>query len=245
MNKILLFLLCFSTAVFGQIDGPILKKEVDSLKKNNPELWYADLKPNDERLSVEDSLRKIKLDSLKQTQIDSTKALPEREEIEKPLEIHESVGVALKYLMYGILLMAILYLIFKGNFSFKFKPKNEVIEEIITEDTEIEKIEQLRNVGFQNQIKTAEDAGNFRLAIRLWYLWIIKKASDKALIKFHIKKTNSDYCKEMAASSSPSSSDLFKKCTDYYNRVWFGEVQLTETQYLSIKESFFNLIQAL
>ncbi len=221
-----------------QSNDTISRKEVDALKKQESELWYVDAPPPNAQKSkaaLEDSLRKSYLKQKRSP-------IAEREEIPRPLNIPEGLLSILKWLFYGVLLAGILFLIFKGNFKFGMGPKNADVNEVVSETTTIESIEQLQKIGYENQIIQAENQGNYRLATRLYYSWTLKKLIDAKFIRFHINKTNMDYCQEL---SSRTFYEPFRQCTQYYNYVWFGEFNIEQQVYKKVQTSFKALIEQL
>jgi hypothetical protein len=204
----------------------IQDSSVVNLKKNNPELWYVDQKPPEVQKSIDSTAKKSS--TLK------------TEEVVDNSELFADLFGFFKYLFIIALVGGVLFLIFKGNFSFNFsKNKNDTVEEIVTETTKIETEEQLQSISFEGQIIDAENKQNYRLATRLYYLWVIKVLVERSQIKFHIDKTNQDYCNEMQAKPN---FEQFKTCTNYYNYVWFGEFLIDENTYQKIAASFKSLI---
>ncbi len=221
--RLILFLILASEVT---IAGPLKDTTVSNLIKREPELWYANLPPP-----------KVK------TTIDSTQKKPESYEREDMGSAPEILGDLLRvfqWIFLGIFVAGIIYVIVKSNFSFDFfKKKNETLEEIITEDTRIDSSEQLERIGFEEQIKNAENQQNYRLAVRLYYLWLIYKLTQRKFIKFHVNKTNHDYVKEL---KNTKYSGEFSQCTRLYNFVWFGEFGLETQHYHSLKEDFNTLL---
>jgi hypothetical protein len=236
---LLIFILSNTYPLLAQENNsPITKIEIDTLKKREKDLWYVDSSPPDPRKTqkeIEDSLRK---EYLKQHPTEAR----EREEIFQGFNIPSWVLSTLKWLFYAVLLGGVLMLILKGNLNFGFKPKNNKVDEIISETTAIESAEQLKNIGYEDQIKRAEEQGNYRLATRLYYLWTLKKLIDDDLIQFHIKKTNKDYCQELFGKTV---YDDFSQCTQYYNYVWFGEFNVDSAMYTKIQSEFKTLLAKL
>lgn len=242
---LLLHILLTAYPLFAQKDDfSVQKIEIDTLKKREKDLWYVDSPPPNAKKTqkeLEDSLRRAYL---------KQKAAPigEREAIFQGFDIPLWVLSLLKWLFYALLLGGVLMLVLKGNFNFSFKPKNNKVDEIISETTAIESAEQLQNIGYEEQIKRAEAQGNYRLAIRLYYLWTLKKLIDADLIQFHIKKTNKDYCQELVGKTVLGKTvaggtvyDDFSQCTQYYNYVWFGEFKVDSAMYAKI-QTHFNLL---
>ena len=232
-----LFVLCFIVCSFSpfaqQHNQPIRLVEVDSLKKQEPELWYADSLPYN-RTPASATPNPT---ATEKTKKETPKEI-EREKTPFNFTIPEGIGEVLKWLFYGILLVAVLLLIFKGNFNFSFST-NKSVDFEVTETSKIETAEQLQTIGYEGQIKRAEEEQNYRLAIRLHYLWTLKKLIDGNLISFHLRKTNMDYCQELKKSTV---YDSFYNCTQFYNYVWFGEFSINQEIYNSVKATFNELL---
>ncbi len=216
----------FFKSTYAQDNGLIQQKSIDSLKKH-PDLWYVDKIPPPVKYTVDSTKQK--------SEVLKTQEIPE------PLDFNfEILFEILKYLFLFAVVAGVLYFILKGDFSFNFmRKRNDNVDEIISESTKIETEEQLQAIGFEGQIAAAENNQNYRLAIRLYYLWLIKIMVEKGYIKFHIDKTNQDYCNEL--QGKPPYSE-FVNCTNYYNYVWFGEFEIDETLYRKIANRFKTLI---
>ncbi len=95
---------------------------------------------------------------------------------------------------------------------------------------------------FKSLIKTAEKENNYRLAIRYYYLWLLKRLSQAEIIEYDVEKTNSDYQYEIA------SNDLKKEFlyTSYlYNYVWYGEFDIDQNQFGKAKVAFTQFINSI
>ena len=77
--------------------------------------------------------------------------------------------------------------------------------------------------------------GNFRLAVRLQYLQVLKKLSDKGYIDWRINKTNTDYVDEI---KSKSFSGMFTRLTFDFEYVWYGEKQVNQEEFFEIRQQF-------
>jgi len=104
---------------------------------------------------------------------------------------------------------------------------------------EIEK--NLHLVDFEKLIKQSIQSGEKRLSIRYYYLWLLKKMSEKQIIEWDVEKTNSDYLYEIK-------SENFKKDFAYlsylYNYIWYGEFELDEATFEKAKKAFEKSIQS-
>ncbi|RZK08571.1 MAG: DUF4129 domain-containing protein [Flavobacterium sp.] len=100
----------------------------------------------------------------------------------------------------------------------------------------------LHLVDFEKLIKQSIQSGDKRLSIRYYYLWLLKKMSEKQIIEWDVEKTNSDYLYEIK-------SENFKKDFAYlsylYNYIWYGEFELDEATFEKAKKAFEKSIQSI
>jgi hypothetical protein len=84
-------------------------------------------------------------------------------------------------------------------------------------------------------LREALAAGNFALAIRVYYLQTIKTLSEKKAIRWSREKTNRDYLTEMKAHPA---QPLFRQITRRYERVWYGNQDLSASEFAQIEPDF-------
>lgn len=121
-----------------------------------------------------------------------------------------------------VIILLVIYLIVKsilneeGQWVFGKSTTKKIISH---EDIE----RNLRYIDFEKLIKDTLKSGDNRLAIRYYYLWILKKMSEKSIIDWNQEKTNSDYLYEIK-------SDVLRKDFEYvsylYNYIWYGEFEI-------------------
>jgi len=92
-------------------------------------------------------------------------------------------------------------------------------------DTETEDIHAL---DIPALLTEAEMAGNYRLAVRLGYLQVLKELTDRSLIQWQPDKTNHHYVLEMARTTQ---HEAFAELTRQFEYVWYGELHLTPEHY--------------
>lgn len=97
-------------------------------------------------------------------------------------------------------------------------------------------------VDFEKLIKETLKSGEQRLSIRYYYLWLLKKMSDKKIIEWDMEKTNSDYVYEIKSKSLQSD---FEYASYLYNYIWYGEFELDKTTFEKAKKKFEKMIQSL
>ena len=98
-----------------------------------------------------------------------------------------------------------------------------------------ESLENIHEIDFREQIEAAIAAGNFRLAVRLYYLRTLKTLSDRDLINWQPDKTNSTYVSEI---SDLSTKELFAQLTLSFEYVWYGNFMVNSDNFNSLKERF-------
>lgn len=147
------------------------------------------------------------------------------------------LGIVFKIVMFGIIIFVI-YLITKailnkeGQWVFGKNSKK------IINHQEVEK--NLHTTDFEKLIKNCLTSGENRLSIRYYYLWLLKKMSDKELIIWDIEKTNSDYLYEL---KNQSDKEQFEYLSYLYNYIWYGEFDIDEESFERAKIAFEKAIK--
>ena len=94
---------------------------------------------------------------------------------------------------------------------------------------------------FNKLTKNAEKNEDFRLAIRYYYLWLLKRLSNAEIIDYDVDKTNSDYYSEIA---SESVKNQFSYTSYLYNYIWYGEFKVNASEFKKAKSAFINFINS-
>ena len=140
-----------------------------------------------------------------------------------------------------ILILLVIFLIVKailnkeGTWIFGSKSDTSLIRY-----DEIEK--NLHLVDFEKLIKDSINSGEHRLSIRYYYLFLLKKMSEKQLIEWDVEKTNSDYIYEI---KSPQLKANFEYLSYLYNYIWYGEFDLSLQEFEKAKKAFDTTIQSI
>jgi len=165
---------------------------------------------------------------------------PEREENEKiDSKKFEGIGAFLKFffiaLGIGILVFFLVKALTNENL---FAPRDKKLKPVTQID--LEKIEDnLEDAELNDPIQQAIAAGNFPLAVRLYYLAILQDLSLSKKIKWKKDKTNGEYLRELAGTS------IFKnmqEITLVFERVWYGEVKINKNEFLKIEQLFLQML---
>lgn len=154
----------------------------------------------------------------------------EKEEEEEP-EVEDTIsndsGPALssemrnvlKYSLFGLVILVLSFIAFRlvaGGLNINNK-KVKLGDKIYSiEDIE----EQLHDVDVEAFLNQALKQEDFRLAIRLYYLAILKELSLASKIQWKKDKTNGVYLRELRGHPQHA---LFRKTTYIYEYVWFNE----------------------
>lgn len=140
-----------------------------------------------------------------------------------------------------ITLLLVIYFIFKavmnneGSWVFgKSSDKN------IIPVTDVEN--NIHATNFKSLIKAAEKEKDYRLAIRYYYLWLLKSLTQSEIIQYDVEKTNSDYHNEI---SSESIKNEFAYTSYLYNYIWYGEFDVNEEQFTKAKKAFVNFLNSI
>ena len=117
-----------------------------------------------------------------------------------------------------------------GNIHLFRKPSTVIKTEngkIIEED--------IYSIDYDDAIQKAISDNQYRIAVRLLYLQLLKDLSEKKLIKFKNDSTNSDYLSQL--SGSQFYKDFFR-LTRSFEYAWYGKFDLSETSFNSVYRDF-------
>ena len=142
------------------------------------------------------------------------------------------------FIIGGIALMAFLIYRFVGEGNI-FDARSRKLG-LASEEIDLNNIEEnLETAELDPIIKKAIAAKNFPLAIRLYYLAILKELTLAGAIVWKKDKTNRIYVQEMQPHPL---METFRTITAIFERVWYGDTPLDETGFQSIQPAFQNLL---
>ena len=93
-------------------------------------------------------------------------------------------------------------------------------------------------INYQQEIDKSVASGNYRLAVRLMFLRLLKNLSDKGIIQYKHDSTNLDYLMQM--QSSNMYHDFFR-LTRNYEYCWYGLFEIDSEKYHVIRKDFEKL----
>ncbi len=153
----------------------------------------------------------------------------------KVFELFDSKGGALglkifEYLLIIAAITLIIILLLKNNIRALFYGKSASVP---IDFKEFE--EDIHKINFNELIDEALSKKDFRRAVRLHFLKLLKELSDRNLITWQIDKTNNDYSIELSNSKY---SEQFKELAVLYEYIWYGDFQLDENSFISTISKF-------
>jgi len=93
----------------------------------------------------------------------------------------------------------------------------------------------IKEADLDQLIKEAVQKQNYRLAIRYYYLKLLKYLIDNQLIEWHPDKTNRDYVMALKGSEL---QPLFNRLTYIYEYVWYGKFKPDVQDFETMQHSF-------
>ena len=189
--------------------------------KAQKEYWYANAANKDSTLLIHQRKKGKGSQQNNETVIQPTEETDSSE--------NWSSGWLFYILLAAFVGLLLWFLYTSGEFGLWRKKSNQIDE--VNETVE----EDIYQLNFKGQIQKAEEAGDWRLATRLWYLSTLKELSDRNLIQYTQEKTNQEYVSELYNTRHYAE---FFKLTRSFDYVWYGMFPITEEAYGQLVRSF-------
>lgn len=137
----------------------------------------------------------------------------------------------LAWITVGLLFIFILYRVIISNNLYVFHSSKKM--NIGGEEAE----EELDQNKIDDKIRNAIQLGNYREAVRYYYLKTLYILGDKGWIQLHAQSTNYEYVLQM---NKHSLAGKFNYLTNAFEFVWYGEFNLSENQFALVQNAFQN-----
>lgn len=130
-------------------------------------------------------------------------------------------------IVYILIFIAVIWFIIKavlrkeGRWIFS-KSKKEITEESLNVATSIEETD------LETLIAKYANEHNYRMAIRYYFVWMLKKLGEQNIIQVEQDKTASQYAYEI---SNDNLRKEYQYATYLYNYIWFGEFDVNQQEY--------------
>lgn len=103
-------------------------------------------------------------------------------------------------------------------------------------------IENIHELDFSKLTEETKKEGNYRLALRYYYLWVLKKMSSREIIDWHWDKTNSDYLYEIKDNTLRQDFEYLSYLYDYS---WYGEFQIDSDAFHKAEKAFLKTLNTI
>ena len=143
---------------------------------------------------------------------------------------NKNVHTALWILMIVALLAALVFYLHNNGMLF-----GRSARKLSSANSPQEEEENIYTTDFENAIKIALTEGDYRLAVRLYFLRMLKHMADKQLLRYEADKTNMDYLFELSGSAYYKD---FAQASRNYEYVWYGKFPLTKEQFSTMETTF-------
>jgi large-conductance mechanosensitive channel len=143
----------------------------------------------------------------------------------------------LPYLILAFLIFILIRFFLRVNSRTLITGQKQTASFQFTEDEQI-----IKNEDINALIENAIGQKNYRLAIRYYYLLSLRYLTEKEVITWQQEKTNEDYITEIESDSIKNS---FKNITRIYDYVWYGEFNVDQLRFESLKMPFESLNKSL
>ncbi len=100
----------------------------------------------------------------------------------------------------------------------------------------------IRQMDFKQLIEETKREGNYRLGVRYYYLWLLKKLSGREIIDWHPDKTNTEYLYEIKDSLLRRDFEYLSYIYDYS---WYGDFTIDEAAFAKAEKAFAKTLNTL
>ncbi len=243
MNKLLFFLLIMlSVSAFAQTDSLLVKNDKSSIVQKKFDSNNLEKYKQDQDFIYEEDLVKAEPSFLERVFNWFLRQLSRFLEwifgVKYATDILAVILSSLPYIIAGIVLFLLLKFFLKVNLNsiLETSKNNPIVS--ITEEEEL-----IKNKDILKLIQKAISNKNYRMAVRYYYLNILKQLEVKQFIIWELQKTNDDYSKEITQQNIKQS---FENLTRLYDFVWYGNFNINEAEFMRVESDFLqasNLIQ--
>lgn len=148
-------------------------------------------------------------------------------------------GIFMKVLAF-IIIGGVVYMIVRiilnkeGMWIFGRSHKNISIQDVTEEDIHL--------MDFRQLTEETKRTGDYKLTVRYYYLWLLKRLSDREIIDWHWDKTNSDYIYEIKNTMLRKDFEYLSYVYDYS---WYGDFPLDESAFAKVEKAFLKTLNTL
>lgn len=141
----------------------------------------------------------------------------------------------LLYTLLAAFLSFIIYILFVNT---TISDKGAKVKKIELEKAPVE----ISKSELEIMLEKALEDNDFRLAVRIYFIFILKDLSEKKWIVWKKEKTNISYLMEMRGKKQ---YELFNESVSIFELVWYGNYAISKKDYTAIEPKFKTLLQEL
>jgi hypothetical protein len=139
-------------------------------------------------------------------------------------------------IMIAVLAAAVIYMIVVS-----FSEKNKKVNAIVVDENKFENLT-ITKTELELALEAALKDKNYREAVRIYFIAVIKEMKDRSWIKWEKKKTNHHYINEITGRKQQPD---FITATRTFEIVWYGNRSIAENEYAQIEPLFKRLINSI
>lgn len=136
----------------------------------------------------------------------------------------------IKYIVVAAAIFFVVFLLLKNDARSLFYKRGASVS-----GNFMESVEDIQEIDFDKRIAEEVARRDFRKAIRLYFLKVIKELNQHQLIHWKQDKTNTDYLKEL---KNGSYYQQFAELSRLYEYIWYGDFKLDEENFLTVIQKF-------
>lgn len=167
----------------------------------------------------------------------------EKERPERKAKVEAPAGISwdpdmmrvIAYFIVGCGLMVLLYFVLH-NLPFRMPVKKKIRQDGDGEHV----VEDIETLDAAALLQDAIRQRDFKLAIRLYYLGLLKLLNEKGLIHWKKDKTNREYLAELFTRNA--FFDDVRRLTVFYESVWYGEHDVKDDTFYAMGSRFETLM---
>lgn len=142
------------------------------------------------------------------------------------------VARILLFILAAVLIAVLLW----SLMGYRSGPDNPTLEQDRTVAIDIEQVEKdIHNSDLEKYLLQAQEQGQYNLAIRLYYLAVLRSLSQRQYIRWKPDKTNREYLREMRVSDDYAD---FRELTLAFERIWYADRKLSQAAFEQLAPSF-------
>lgn len=175
----------------------------------------------------------------------NTRDLPEeRQDTPDPVYINPPKGTGMGiigWLLIALLILVLVFVIYKIIVDNARRSDKKVDNNFDESEPGYEHLDhvELPKSELELRLEAALKEGNYREAVRIWFIFIIKGLKENNWITWERKKTNTSYLYEMRDKPQYR---LFSKSVTLFELIWYGKHEITQEEYEQLEPLFKKMI---